>query len=115
MTDIISLECIAEAEPGAISPDVYRGALIKALTAIKELVAERDDALTRMEGLVNNLSFRIAEAKDWKVRAEKAEADLAAARAALRHADTCDWMWKAHHAPAIAAARAEKEKTDDHT
>ena len=39
--------------------------------------------------------------------ADNLKTDLAVAQAALRHADTCDWMWKLHHAPAIAAARAE--------
>jgi hypothetical protein len=60
-----------------------------AADAIKGLVAERDDALTRMEGLVNNLSFRISEAKDWKDRAEK-EVALQAEVDRVRKAYTAD-------------------------
>ncbi len=44
---------------------------------------------------------------------EKLVADLAAARAALRTAESPSSEWSRRHAPAIAAARAEKEKTDD--
>jgi hypothetical protein len=51
-------------------------------------------------------------------RAEKAEADLAAARKALRHASDGPWHgehdyrnWHEQHAPAIAAARGEQEKS----
>ena len=45
-------------------------------------------------------------------RADRAEADLAAARAALRTAESPSSEWDRRHAPAIAAARGEKEKTD---
>lgn len=76
--------------------------------AIKELVAERDK-------LVSVICEHVAKRKEYFDRAEKAEADLAAARAALRGASTIIMRpsWYEAHDTAIAAARAEKEKTND--
>ena len=86
-----------------------------AADAIKELVAERDRLLLEADPELPTIAYLVG-AHDWKVRAEKAEADLAAARKALRdvvifnglfdHAD-----WTQLHGPAIAAARAEKGET----
>ena len=81
----------------------------EAASEIEKLVAERDEALTRMEGLVNNLSFRISEAKDWKERAEKVEVDLAAARAFIREVTvlrSSSWRKAEEEYPEHAAAIA---------
>jgi hypothetical protein len=96
--------------------DYYFGPLIsKAADAIKELVDERDRYKANQQQWV-------AAFQESRDRAEKAEADLAAARAALRHFadsladmhggdhhdDGCpDCAAMIEHAPAIAAARAE--------
>ena len=76
-----------------------------AADAIEKLVAERDnlneafDAQTRLWQEQQDID---------RERAEKAEADLAAARKALRDYSKGDLVYYAEHAPAIAAARAEK-------
>jgi hypothetical protein len=115
----------------------------EAADAIEALVKERDDLLEDLTAAY------LLGAKDYKVRAERAEAanlaldrrfhhlaggpeardcgksmvevmaDLAAARAALLAVideDGCTCarcLSESEHAPAIAAAQAEKEKTND--
>lgn len=55
----------------------YAGVTTEAADAIKELVAERDN-------LVSVICEHVAKRKEYYDRAEKAEADLAAAREGLR-------------------------------
>jgi hypothetical protein len=84
----------------------------EAADAIKELVAERDawkeDAADR-DDIEGALEQSEKSRQDWRERAEKAEADLAAAREALL-ALTADgipsFAWR--HKPTIAAARGER-------
>ena len=88
---------------------------LDAAADIKELVDERDK-------LVSVICEHVAKRKEYFDRAEKALADLASARSALRHFadsladmhggdhhdDGCpDCAAMIEHAPAIAAARAE--------
>jgi hypothetical protein len=95
----------------ANTDNIYRAAM----TAIEELVAERDMARADVSSLTTIAQSRLD-------RAEKAEAALASARSALRHFadsladmhggdhhdDGCpDCAAMIEHAPAIAAARAE--------
>lgn len=81
---------------------------LEAVTAIEALEAERDELFVTLRNLSAGERYE-------RERAEKAEADLAAARAALRDAfeslsGRMAWIEQAFpgHASAIAAARAEQ-------
>ena len=78
----------------------------EAVNAIRELVAERDEA--------ERLAFDIDGSRRLlEGRLALAEADLAAARKALRYADEEKGIsWIPEHTASIAAARAEGGKND---
>lgn len=61
--------------------------VMSAYHAIKELAAERDRLLLEADPELPTIAY-MTGAHDWKVRAEKAEADLAAARAELEQSCT---------------------------
>ena len=98
-----------------------RGALIRDRTENLCALADAEARIAELEAECacdqRNAAVSQQESVMLLGRAEKAEADLSAARAAIRDAAADDvpvWtVWKRHHAPAIAAARGEKEKTDD--
>jgi hypothetical protein len=108
------------------------GYAVDALEVQAERIAELEDAEVHLGNLLARIhrdgghyqaqhgTFKaVGEAEiawyELMARAEKAEADLAAARKALRHASDGPWHgehdyrnWHEQHATAIAAARGEK-------
>jgi hypothetical protein len=107
MTDYDDLIQRLEAHGAVFNRD---NVALDAAYAIKELVDERDK-------LVRVICEHVAKRKEYFDRAEKAEADLAAAREALeriksvaRNPTTNERLaacWKIANEAAIAAARAE--------
>ncbi len=132
--DLVALRCLAEADPAAISASAYRGGLIQAIDALEaqaKRIAELEDAEVHLGNLLARIhrdgghyqaqhgTFRAvgAAASAWYelvARAEKAEAELAAARDCIRDlaGPLTDFVGDFRHIDAIAAARGEHHKSE---